>query len=64
MEPAAVILKKYMLLRRKAMIYLGSVLKKQTNKQEHPFTNKGEYSQSYGFSSSHIVDICPVDIFQ
>ena len=64
MEPAAVILKKYMLLRRKAMIYLGSALKKQTNKQEHHLANKGEYSQSYGFSSSHIVDICPVDIFQ
>ena len=34
----------------KAMINLESVLKKQ----KHHFTNKGQYSQSYGFSSSHV----------
>ena len=38
--------------------------KKKKKNQGHHFANKGEYSQSYGFSSSHIVDICPVDIFQ
>ena len=34
----------------KAMINLESVLKKQ----KHHFTNKGQYSQSYGLSSSHV----------
>ena len=34
---------------RKAMTNLDSVLKSR-----HHFANKGPYSQSYGFSSSHI----------
>ena len=37
-------------LRRKAMTNLDSVLKKQ----RHHFADKGPYSQSYGFSSSHV----------
>ena len=40
-----------LLLGRKAMTNLDSVLKK---KQRHHFTKKGLYSQSYGFSSSHV----------
>ena len=35
---------------RKAMTNLDSVIKKQ----KHHFVDKGPYSQSYGFSSSHI----------
>ena len=35
---------------RKAMTNLDSIIKKQ----KHHFVNKGPYSQSYGFSSSHI----------
>ena len=38
-----------LLLGRKAMTNLDSVLKKQ----RHHFANKGPYSQSFGFSSSH-----------
>ena len=40
---------KYLLLGRKAMKNLGSILKK---KRDH-FADKGPSSQSYGFSSSH-----------
>ena len=41
---------KTLTLRRKAMTKLDSVLKKQ----RHHFADKGLYSQSYGFSSSHV----------
>ena len=43
-------IKRCLLLGRKAMTNLDSVLKKQ----RHYFANKGPYSQSYGFSSSHV----------
>ena len=42
-------IKRCLLLGRKAMTNLDSVLKKK----RHHFANKGPYSQSYGFSSSH-----------
>ena len=42
-------IKRRLLLGRKAMTNLDSILK-----QRHYFTNKGPSSQSYGFSSSHI----------
>ena len=42
--------KRHLLLGSKAMINLGSVLKKQ----RHHFADQGLYSQSYGFSSSHV----------
>ena len=41
---------KRLILGRKAMTNLDSVLKKQ----RHHLANKGVYSQSYGFSSSHV----------
>ena len=41
---------RHLLLRRKAMTNLDSVLKKQ----RHYFVNKDPSSQSYGFSSSHV----------
>ena len=40
--------KRRLLLGRKAMTNLDSVIKKQT------FANKGSYSQGYGFSSNHV----------
>ena len=43
-------IKRYFLLGRKSMTNLDSVLKKQRNY----FADKGLYSQSYGFSSSHV----------
>ena len=43
-------MKGHLLLGRKAMINLDSILKKQ----RHYFANKGSCSQSYGFSSSHV----------
>ena len=43
-------IKRYLLLGRKAMTNLDSMLKKQ----RHHFTNKGPSSQSYGFSSGHV----------
>ena len=43
-------IKQCLLLGRKAMTNLDSVLKKQ----RHYFANKGLSSQSYGFSSSHV----------
>ena len=46
-------IKRRLLLGRKAMTNLDSVLKKK-KKQRHYFASKGLYSQSYGFSSSHI----------
>ena len=42
-------IKRRLLLRRKTMTNLDSILKSR-----HPFTNNGPYSQSYGFSSSHV----------
>ena len=43
-------IKRQLLLGRKAMTNLDSVLKKQS----YHFANKGPCSQSYGFSSSHV----------
>ena len=43
-------IKRCLLLGRKALTNLDSVLKKQ----RHYFADKGPDSQSYGFSSSHI----------
>ena len=43
-------IKRRLLLGRKAMTNLDSILKKQ----RHNFTNKGPSSQSYGFSGSHV----------
>ena len=43
-------IKRHLLLGRKAMPNLDSILKKQ----RHCFGNKGPSSQSYGFSSSHV----------
>ena len=42
-------IKKYLLLGRKAMTNLESILKKR-----HYFTDKSLSTQSYGFSSSHV----------
>ena len=42
-------IKRCLLLGRKAMINLGSILKSR-----HYFAEKGPSSQSYGFSSSHV----------
>ena len=43
-------IKRHLLLGRKAITNLDSSIKKQ----RHYFANKGPYSQSYGFSSSHV----------
>ena len=43
-------IKRCLLLGRKAMTNLDSVIKKQ----RHHFTDKGPSSQSYGFSSGHV----------
>ena len=43
-------IKRHLLLGRKAMTNLDSIL----TRQRHYFTNKGPSSQSYGFSSSHV----------
>ena len=42
-------IKRHSLLGRKAMTNLDSILKSR----DHHFADKGPYSQSYGFSSSH-----------
>ena len=42
-------IKRRLLLGRKAMTNLDSILKSR-----HHFANKGLYSQSYGFSNSHV----------
>ena len=42
-------IKRHLLLGRKAMTNLDSILK-----QRHHFANKGSFSQSYGFSSSYV----------
>ena len=53
-------IKRHLLLEGKDMRNLDSILKsrdiknKQTKKQRHYFANTGPYSQSYGFSSSHV----------
>ena len=44
-------IKRHLLLRRKAVTNLDSVLKSH----RHYFANNGPYSQSYGFSSSHVL---------
>ena len=44
--------KRHLPLGRKAMTNLDNILKKQ----RHYFANKGLYSQSYGFSSSHVCE--------
>ena len=46
-------IKRHLLLGRKAMTNLDSVLKVQ----RHHFTDKSLSSQSYGFSSSHVMDV-------
>ena len=43
-------IKRRLLLGRKAMTNIDSILKKQ----RHYFANKGPSSQGYGFSSSHV----------
>ena len=43
--------KRHLFLGRKAMTNLDSILK---SRAIHYFANKGLYSQSYGFSSSHV----------
>jgi len=43
-------IKRCLLLGRKVMTNLDSILKKQ----RHYFANKGPSSQGYGFSSSHV----------
>ena len=43
-------IKRHLLLGRKAMTNFDSILKEQ----RHHIANKGPYSQSYGFSSSHV----------
>ena len=42
-------IKRHLSLGRKAMTHLDSMLKSQ-----HYFANKGPYSKSYGFYSSHV----------
>ena len=44
-------IKRHLLLERKTMTNLDSIFIK---KQRHHFANKGLYSQSYDFSSSHV----------
>ena len=43
-------IKRHLLLGRKVMTNLDSILKSQ----RHYFANKGLFSQGYGFSSSHV----------
>ena len=47
-------IKRHLLLGRKDMTNLDSLLKKKKKKQRHCFANKGPSSQSYGFSNSHV----------
>ena len=46
-------IKRHLLVGRKVMTSLDSILKKQ----RHYFVNKGPSSQGYGFSSSHVMDV-------
>ena len=43
-------IKRHLLLGRKVMTNLDSIIKKQ----RHYFANKGPSSQAYGFSTSHV----------
>ena len=43
-------IRRQLLLGREAITNLGSILKRQ----RHHFAEKGQYSQSYGFTSSHV----------
>ena len=45
-------IKRCLLLGRKVMTNLDSIFKSR-----HYFANKGPSSQSYGFSSSHVMDV-------
>ena len=47
-------IKRCMLLGRKAVTNLNSILRQHIKKQRHCFANKYLSSQSYGFSSSHV----------
>ena len=48
-------IKRCLLLRRKVMTNLDSILKSRKKKrQRHYFANKGPSSQGYGFSSGHV----------
>ena len=47
-------IKRYLLLGRKAMTNLGSILKSCHIKKRHYFANKSPPGQGYGFSSSHV----------
>ena len=47
--PSSIYIKRYLLLASEAMIPTQHI-----EKQRHHFANKGPYSQSYGFSSSHV----------
>ena len=47
--PSSIYIKRYLLLASEAMIPTQHI-----EKQRHHFSNKGPYSQSYGFSSSHV----------
>ena len=49
-NPCSHEIKRQLLLGRKAMTNLDSYIKNQ----RHSFVDKGPYSQSYGFSSSHV----------
>ena len=49
LQMVTAVIKKSLLLGRKAMTKLDSILKSRDI-----FVNKGPYSQSYGFSSSHV----------
>ena len=50
-------IKRHLLLGRKAMNNLDSILRsrdKKKKKQRHYFVNKGPSNQGYGFSSNHV----------
>ena len=47
-------IKRRLLLERKAMTNLDSILKRRDITQRYHFDNKGPYSQSCGFSCSHV----------
>ena len=48
-------IKRHLLLGRKGMTHLDSILNKQTNKKRRLyFVNKGASSQDYGFSCGHV----------
>ena len=47
-------IKRHWLLGRRAMTNLDSVLRQHIKKQRYHFNDKGPFSQSYGFSSSHV----------